>query len=272
MILVTGASGTIGSALVRELDRRGAAHRTMSRRAGFDVVGDYDDPGSLGAAVDGVSAMFLLSGASPRMAGHDRAMVGAAVAGGVRRIVKLSAIGTPDDDATPAVSISAFHRDGDRAVRDSGLEWTVLRPTSFNSNTLQWAPAIRAGQPVANAFGDGKSGWIDPADIAAVAATSLIEGGHVGRTYTLTGPDLLSVPELVTIIGEVIGRTLTTADLPPDRFHTIMPPEMAEFAAEGAALIRRGDNAIITPDVHKILGRPPVDFRSWAEANRSLFA
>jgi uncharacterized protein YbjT (DUF2867 family) len=193
------------------------------------------------------------------------------VAGGVKRIVKLSAIGTPDDDSTPATPISAFHRDGDRAVRDSGLEWTLLRPTSFHSNSLHWAGSVRDGRPVLNIFGDGKSGWIDPADVAAVAATALIEPGHAGRTYTLTGPELLSVPDLLAIVGEVIGRKITTIDVPLDQVHTVMPPEMADLAAAGAALIRRGDNAILTDDVLEVLGRAPTGFKHWATANRAAF-
>lgn len=90
-------------------------------------------------------------------------------------------------------------------MRESGLAWTILRPSSFASNALAWAPDIRAGRPIPNLFGAGQQGVVDPADVAEVAAEALTGAGHGGRIYTLTGPDLLSVPDQTRILSGALG-------------------------------------------------------------------
>ncbi len=151
MILVTGATGTIGSDVVRQLAARGAKVRALTRDpakarvpAGVEVVrGDYGDPASLDAALSGATAVFLLRPPGPDE-GQDAALADAARTAGAERLVKLSAIGTGDPDSGPSAQ---WHLAGERAVRDSGLAWTVLRPSSFASNTLTWLQALRAGEP-----------------------------------------------------------------------------------------------------------------------------
>lgn len=110
---------------------------------------------------------------------------------------------------------------------------------------------------------------MDPADIAEVAAEALTTAGHHGRTYTLTGPELLTVPDQVAQLGEALGRQLTTVDVEPRREH--FPPEIADVALAGAHLVRRGGNAVVTDDAERVLGRKPGTYRAWAEANRARF-
>ncbi|MGY0019586.1 SDR family oxidoreductase [Streptomyces sp. cg35] len=283
MILITGATGTIGSELVRLLAARGVPHRALTRdpgRARFgpgtDVArGDYDDPDSLAAAVTGVDALFLVN--APGAAGpgvHDRAVLTAARAAGVRRVVKLSAIGTGE----PATGrFGQWHVPGEQALRDGPSEWTVLRPSTFASNFLWWAGEIRAGRPVPDQYGGGAQGVVDPADIAAVAVEALLADGHHGQTYTLTGPELLSVPEMTALVGKELGREIGSVEVSEadSRAFVIssgIPEEFAEGVLEGLAHVRAGGNAVVTDDVERVLGRPPRTFGQWAREHRGAFA
>jgi uncharacterized protein YbjT (DUF2867 family) len=281
MILVTGASGTVGRHVVRLLLEQGHAVRAMTRSRTVTapnlgaapnldvVVADFDDAASLRHAVAGVRAVFLLTAPDTPSARHDRALVAAACSAPVRLIVKMSAIG--------ADVVGAWHLEAEQAVRDSGLEWTVLRPSSFASNVLHWADPIRAGVPITNLTGDGAQGVIDPRDIAAVAAAALTGTGHAGRTYTLTGPELLSVPQQARQLAEIIGRPVRTADVPADvaREQLLgagLTPLAVEAIIVGSAWARAGHNAVRTDAVERILGRPPTSFRTWAVQHRDRFA
>ncbi|MFF3916062.1 NAD(P)H-binding protein [Streptomyces sp. NPDC001852] len=281
MILVTGATGTTGSEVVRQLAARGEKVRALTRDperarmpSGVETVrGDYADPGSLAAAMTGVTAAYLVSPPGPGAA-HDAALVAAARAAGVRRLVKLSAIGTDDRAAGP---LAEWHGEGERAVRESGAQWTVLRPSSFASNTLGWAEALRRGEPVPNMTGDGASGVIDPRDVAEVAVRALLDAAHAGRTYTLTGPEAISVPDQATVLAEVLGRPVTARNLSPDETRAFlrtawgMDDTAVEGVLTGVAYLRDGRNATVTEDVPKTLGRPARSFRQWAEDNKRSF-
>ncbi|MEV0249884.1 NAD(P)H-binding protein [Nocardia sp. NPDC050712] len=281
MILVTGATGTIGSEIVRQLAQREVKVRAVTRDpgrarvpAGVEVVrGDYRDAASMSAAMAGVEAVFLVSVLGPDDADTDRALVAAARAAGVRRVVKLSAIGTGE----PGLGdFSTWHLPGENAVRDSGLEWTILRPSSFASNTLSWADALRAGQPVPNLTGTGTQGVIDPRDVAAVAVAALVSSEHAGRLYTLTGPELLSGPDQAAILAEVLGRPVDSTDIPhalaADHMRAAgLSPQFVEGALAGQAYVRDGGNAVLTDDVATALARPPRSYADWVAANAAAF-
>ncbi|MFF5138522.1 NAD(P)H-binding protein [Streptomyces sp. NPDC013157] len=281
MILVTGATGTIGSDVVRQLAEHGAKVRALTRDpakarvpAGVEVVrGDYTDPASLEAASAGATAAFLLRPPGPDE-GQDAALVAAARAAGVQRVVKLSAIATGDAGSGPS---SQWHVAGERAVRDSGLAWTVLRPSSFASNTLTWLEALRAGEPVPNMTGDGASGVIDPRDIAEVAVRALLDAGHAARTYTLTGPEAITVLGQAAVLAEVLGRPVPTRDLSPEETRDFlrtawgMEGAQADGVLTGLAFVRSGGNAVVTEDAREVLGRPARTYREWAEDHRGAF-
>ncbi|MFC0434808.1 NAD(P)H-binding protein [Kutzneria buriramensis] len=275
MILVTGATGTIGGEVLRLLTQRGAKLRAMTRDpdriAGFDAVqGDFDDSTSLRAAIAGVDSVFLLTAPGERVPGHDLAMIDAARTGGVRKVVKLSAvgggIGLPSD----------WHAPGEQALASSGLAWTVLRASSFASNALRWATAIRAGAPVPNMTGTGAQGVVDPRDVAEVAVEALLGDGHDGVAYTLTGPGLISVPDQVEQLAELLGLPIRTVDVPLEavREQTLaagFDASVAEVAVRGAQLVRDGGNAVVTDDVRQVLGRPARSFRTWAQDHLDAF-
>jgi uncharacterized protein YbjT (DUF2867 family) len=284
MILVTGATGTIGRRLVPLLAARAIPVRAMTRNpagvpptAGVDVVrGDFDDHASLAAAVAGADTVFLLTAPAAPSARHDLALLDAARAARVGRVVRLSAIGTgePHGDRT----VGAAHDLADQAVRASKLDWTLLRPTTFASNTLWWADAIRAGVPVPNLLGDGRQGIVDPDDVAAVAAEVLASPGpdQTGRVHTLTGPELLSVPDQAAILAEALGRPVELVDTPPavagERMRADgMDPAVVEQIVTGSSWARAGHNAILTDDVAAVLGRPPTSFAMWVERNLGAF-
>jgi uncharacterized protein YbjT (DUF2867 family) len=275
MMLITGATGTVGREVVRLLSERGEEVRAMARDSsrveGVAVRGDFDDPGTLAAAAEGADTLFLLSAPGPAVARHDAAMLAAAEKAGVRKVVKVSAIGTGDlPDA------GDWHLPGERALRSGGMEWTILRPSSYASNALRWAPMIAAGDPVPNTTGAGVQGVVDPRDVAEVAVRALTSADHAGTVLTPTGPDLLSVPDMAAILARVIGRPLETADIPLDAYRdgmlaAGMDPAFADVAVNGSRLIAEGGNARLTGDVERSLGRPPRTFATWAEDHRTAF-
>lgn len=242
---------------------------------GVDVVlGDFGDADSLDRAVDGIESAFLLTAPGGQVPDHDRALVKAASAAGLRKLVKLSAIGTTDDPADGLPG--SWHSAGEQAVRESGLAWTLLRPAGFASNSLRWLAAIRAGEPVSNLTGDGMQGVVDPRDVAAVAVEALLSGDHEGRTYTLTGPELLSVPDQAAQLAAELGRKVRVVDVPLEvgreqMLAAGMDVSVVDVAIRGAALLRTGGAATLTADVERVLGRPAGTFRAWAREHRDSF-
>jgi uncharacterized protein YbjT (DUF2867 family) len=288
MILVTGATGTIGSDVVRRLVARGEKVRALTRDPakaqlppGVEAArGHHRDPDSVAAALAGAEAAFLVGVFGPDDADSDRHMVEAAreaggtPSGGVRRVVKLSAISAGD----PRAGLGGMaHGRGEEAVRASGLEWTVLRPSAFASNTLSWAEAVRTGQPVRNMMGPGAQGVVDPRDVAEIAAAALLDPRHAGRTYTLTGPEAITPRQQVAVLAEVLGRPVELHDLTSEETREMLLASGWEAAHADAVLgsiefVTEGGNAIVTDDVREVLGRPPGTYRQWAEDHRELFA
>ncbi|WP_327090425.1 NAD(P)H-binding protein [Nonomuraea sp. NBC_01738] len=278
MILITGATGTIGSDVVLRLQERGVETRSMvrdlSRANGPAVLGDFADPASLRGAVEGVEAVLMVTPFSPDLGAHDLALIEAATAAGVKKVVKLSAIGTGDSDDPD--DVRTWHAHGERALMASGMAWTVLRPSTFATNAAGWADLVKSGAPIPNMTGEGAQGHIVPADVAAVAVEALTTAGHEGRAYTLTGPELLTTAGQVAAIAGATGLTIETSDVPIEAAKAGMlaagaPAALADLAATGWAFVRDGGNAILTTTVEDVLGRPAATFASWARANKALF-
>ncbi|MEJ2857485.1 MULTISPECIES: NAD(P)H-binding protein [unclassified Saccharothrix] len=245
MFLITGVTGTTGSLVRKFLLDRGLPVRGMTRTPSRpdDVPGDFTSPDSLAAALTGVTAAYLVTAPATPVPDHDLAFLATARAAGVRRVVRLSAIGT--GEVFEGSVLAPHHHTADEALRDSGLEWTILRPSHFATNMLR--------TPVYNMTGDAKHGVIDPADIAAVAVEALL-GDHRGEVLTLTGPEALSVPEQAAILREV--RPVEVVDVDP----SAVDPSWRS----GVLWARAGHNAVVTDTVERVLGRPATPFKQWA--------
>ncbi len=282
MILVTGATGIVGRAVVDHLLATGSPVRALTRRpetaalpASVDVVrADPAEPDTLTAAVKGVDRMFLLT-AGPYLAAYDANLSEAAADAGVTQIVKIS--GGRTGDPTAMDPIPTWHRAGERAVRECGVPWTMLRPMGFMSNVLHWAHTVRTQDTVYAPFGHGRIAAIDPDDIAAVATAALTQPGHTGKTYLLTGPEPLSPAEQTEILAEILGRPLRYVETSPaEARDTLLRFGVDEFMADAIMALRatalESFTSIVDPAVEQITGRAPHSFHDWARKHRAEFA
>lgn len=271
-VLVTGATGRIGRAVVDELLAAGVPVRALTRDPaaaalpdGVEVVaGDFAEPASLDRALRGVRSVFLLWTAPPATAG---AVIGR-IAAHTRRIVFLSSPHrTPHPFFQQPNPMAELHAGIERLIADSGLDATILRPGMFASNVrLWWEPAISAGAPVRWPYAAVETAPIDERDLAAVAARTLYEDGHAGGDYVLTGPEALSHAEQVRVIGEVIGRPVPFEELTPEGFRRategVWPRPVVDMLLDawGAS---EGHPAYVTSTVADVLGVPARTFREW---------
>jgi uncharacterized protein YbjT (DUF2867 family) len=266
MFAVTGATGNVGREVVSALIRRGAPVRAVLRdpstriEGAQTVPGDLTDPASVRAALEGADVAFLLPG-YPGLAEAARTA-------GVRRIVQLSGGSAGQSDMANAVTRYMARTESE--LRDTGLEWTVLRPSAFMSNAFRWVPQLRDGDVVRLPFATVPIACVDPADIAAVAATAMIDDGHLSMIYRPTGPAALLPEEQVAIVGEVLGRSLRFEAQPNDEARrdmlTTTPPEYVaaffDFYVNGSL-----DETTVRPTVRDVTGRTPRSFLEWATAN-----
>ncbi|MEU8484222.1 NAD(P)H-binding protein [Streptomyces sp. NPDC048641] len=278
MIVVTGATGNVGRPLVAALTAAGEQVTAVSRRPAPDlpvrhVRADVGDAESLRPALEGADALFLLIGAEVHQGGEPPAAVlDVAKAAGVRRVVLLSSQGTVTrPEAVSHAGLRAF----EEAVRQSGLDWTLLRPGAFASNAFAWADSVRAHRTVAAPFADVALPVVDPADIAAAADVALREEGHAGRAYELTGPVALSPREQAVALGEAIGAKVRFTELSRAEARAFMTRFMPEPVVDGTLDILGSPLAAeqrVSPDLRTLLGREPGAFAQWAARNAAVFA
>jgi len=231
MIVVTGGTGRVGRQVVAQLRERDLPVRVVSRTAGRTpsrspagveaVSADLADPASLEPHLRGADALFLLwPFTSAEVTAALAPQVAKIAAPHVTRVVYLSA--QPAGERP-----GSFWALVERAIEDSGVPWTFLRPTGFASNTLLWADQIRSGDVVKWPFGAAARSLIDERDIAAVAVRALTQDGHAGSRYLLSGPAVLTQAEQLAAIGRALGRDLTWQELP-------RPAAQQALAAPGA--------------------------------------
>ncbi|MEU7375375.1 NAD(P)H-binding protein [Streptomyces albidoflavus] len=275
--LVTGATGNVGRNVVELLLAAGVPVRATSRSpetaglpAGVDVrAGDLDDPGSFGDALSGVERLFLF----PHPAGVA-GFLDLAKASGVRQVVLLSSAAVRES-ANP---IGLMHLSVEEAVRGSGLGWTMLRPGAFASNTLQWAPAIRAGDEVAIPYAESTVSPVHEREIAAVAVQALLSGGHDGATYDVTGPESMTQRRQAELIAAATGRPVTVTDLVGEAARAQLERQYGAFGVPGLVdsvlatyTASVGTDAPLTDTVTRVTGRPPTPFAAWAAEHRTAF-
>jgi uncharacterized protein YbjT (DUF2867 family) len=280
-VLVTGATGRVGRAVVDLLLDAGVPVRALIRGpeaaatlpANVEVVtGDLTVPESLDEGLRGVSAVFLVWTAPPATA----PAVVERLAAHARRVVFLS---SPHQIPHPFFRqpnpMAVLHADIERFIVAAGLESTFIRPGMFASNVLfWWAAAIRAGGVVRWPYGAAETAPVDDRDVAAVAARTLCQDGHAGGDYVLTGPEALTQAEQVNIIGDVLGRRITFEEVSPDEFRRETqgswprPAVDMLLSAWGATI---GTPAFITSTVFDILGSAPRSFRQWVADHAAAF-
>lgn len=278
MIVVTGATGNVGRPLVEALAAAGEDVTAVSRGAAPELPagvahrrGDLADVDGLKALFEGADAAYLLvAGLGDTL--RPREIVAAAVACGVRRLVLQSSqlVGTRRDSVS-----HSFLREFEAAVRESGVEWTVLRPCGFASNAFLWAEGVRAARTVAAPFADVALPVVDPADIAEVAAAALRDGAHAGRTYVLTGPVAVSPREQVRGLAGALGEPVAFVEQCTAEARRQLVRFLPEDAVDGMLSVLGAPSAEerrVSSDVERVLGRAPRPFAAWAERNAFAFA
>ncbi|MFF9081885.1 NAD(P)H-binding protein [Streptomyces rubiginosohelvolus] len=280
MILVTGATGAVGREVagllaaagpVRILARR--PERLTVRGDGVEVVeGVYGDRPALDRALEGVSSVFLVTN-SPTDPDDER-VAGAAAAAGVRHLVKLSMMAVEEPGADDF--ITRWQRRNEETIRASGVPWTFVRPRTFMSNTLSWAPGIRSAGVVRALYGDAPVACVDPRDVAAVAVAVLTGAGHEGRTYAVSGPEAITAREQTAQLSRVLGRPLRFEELGLDAARTALlakyPRPAAEAFLESAERQRAGAKAAVVPTVEELTGCQARPYRTWAADHADAFA
>ena len=282
MIFVTGATGNIGSELVKLLVAKGEAVRVISRDekkvshldpAVERVIGDRHDPSIVRKAAQGADKVFMLAVVLDKNHEADRLLVEEAKQAGAKQIVMISSSSVRMEGN----AIGRLHREKEQMVEDSGIPWTLLRPGGFMSNAIMWwAQTIKSQSKVFNPTGNGKTAPISPYDIAAVAAVGLTSSGHEGKTYDLTGGELVSTPEQVAILSKVIGKPIDCIDIPIEvaaerMIASGLPAALVESLSQLYVLVRKDAYTFHTNEVERLTGRPAQTFETWCREHRSAF-
>lgn len=282
-VLVTGATSDIGSALVPLLVADGVQVRAMCReqsqqaalkQSGAEpVLADFDDESSLRAAMTGCSTLFLVTAPTPDQLNQEKRAIDTAKAVGVSRVVRISAA---DSNRVTAVPWANAHGWADHYLADSGLNWTILRPTAFMQNLAQQAPTIRLGL-LPQTTGRGEVAMIDTSDIAAVAHRVIVEDGHDRATYFLTGPESLTMGRVAEVFSERLGKRVRFVQLPSWIYAVALRAAgQSWWTARGlrvqfAEVIRSGHDVDVTSEVARLIGRPAHTLRDYVQANREQF-
>ncbi len=274
-ILVSGASGTVGRAVVERLSRAGASFRAgysseakvdAARAAGLDAVRcDFARPDTIVAALDDVDRLFLLAGGREEQTALEIAAVRAATDARVEHVVKLSVWGAAEE----SFSFARIHRPIERALEASGLGWTFLRPNGFLQNLVRYhGAALRHDGVLAVPAASAAISHVDIRDVADVAVACLLEPGHAGRAYALSGVDALSWYDIATRLENALGRRVRYVPLSEEQARAGMldagiPPWNVEWLLDLSRYYRAGHAALVTGDVRSVLGRDAIAFDTF---------
>jgi uncharacterized protein YbjT (DUF2867 family) len=277
MILITGATGTNGTELIKLLAREGVGVRALVRspdRAaaiahlhGVElVVGDLGDHSSLQAALSGIERAFLVTNSSEEAQNLQCRFVDTARRTGLQHIVKLSQLGA---EPTSPVRFLRYHAEVEKVIRASGINYTFLRPNLFMQGLLVFRSSIATTGKFFAAAGDAKVSVVDVRDIATAAAAALTQPGHEGRIYDLTGPEALTHPEMAAQLSHALGRPIRFIDITPEAMKaalldTGLPLWQADGLLEDYAHYRRDEASMITSGVTEATGASARTFAAFA--------
>ncbi|MCD4731499.1 MAG: SDR family oxidoreductase [Bacteroidales bacterium] len=265
-ILVTGATGTIGSFVCEQLKEINADFTALVRseekakllneKGIKTVIGDFSDVVSLENSLAGIDKVFLLSVTSPESPKLQGNLIKIAKEKGVKHIVKVSALGTSLDSK---FGIGRYHAMTEKDIRDAGIPFTFLQPHSFMQNLIFDSATIKEQSTIYAPMGNGKIGMVDAQDIAAVAVKSLTENGHEGKTYVLTGPEAISYYDIANVFTRVLGKEINYVPVTSEVAHKgMLDSGMPEWLADDLTGLNQvfaaGKASDISPDVEKVTG------------------
>jgi uncharacterized protein YbjT (DUF2867 family) len=276
-ILITGATGNVGSATLdnlgttnvslRALVRGGSKTQTMRDRGAEAVVGDFLEPDSLAPALEGVNTVLLITPIHPKQVAQATNVIKAARdSGNDPRIVRLSVAQASHEAPTRN---SRQHAEIEEELISSGLRYTLLRPTTFMQNTLVTVRSVASEGKVYQPFEDGKLGMIDARDIGEVAAKVLTEEGHEGKTYTLTGPAAISFHDIAEMLSEVLGKKvdyipISLAKAKETMLGIGLSEWKAEVLIEYARAHSQGYSNFTTEDIEQLTGHTATTYKEFA--------
>ncbi len=281
-ILLTGATGTIGSQVLNALLNAGASVRVgvrnpaksaeIAERGAEVVTFDYDQPATLDAAMQGAPTLFLLTPFVEDPVPYTRLALDAAKRAGVQHVVRLSVVGADPNGIGPG----RHHGKCDALLKDSGLAWTILAPTFFQDNLLNYTGgSIQRDNAFYGAAGDGKISYVSALDIGRVACETLLHpSAHVGQTYVLTGPEALSEHDVARIISEIVGREIHYVNLTPEQLGGGMranhlPEWMVEDMLALEQIKANGWAEAVAHDIEKVLHAPATRMKDYLTAQKA---
>jgi len=282
MILVTGASGTVGKAVLSEVARSGAKHKAMYRSAGESakapagtqtVVADFAKKETLAPALHGVESVYLVCSPIPDLPQLEGNMIEASAVAGVKHMVLSSALGAGDYTK----SFPSWHRKVEDKLKSTGISFTILRPNSFHQNVLTYfAPTIRAQGVFYSSMGQARVSFLDVRDIASVAAKTLGGGQHSGKTYELNGPVALSYAEVAEKITKHAGRAVQYVDIPAEAQRKAMldqgmPAWQVEALLDLQDFYTSGQGGEVDQLLPNLLGLPPITMDRFLSESAAEF-
>ncbi|MFQ5918739.1 MAG: SDR family oxidoreductase [Thermoplasmata archaeon] len=285
-IVVTGATGTVGSEVVKQLSAKGATVRAcchtlskgdMIKGPGVEVVGfDYDEPETVKAAFRDTERLFLMTPFVENWVEITARLVAEAKKAGVRHIVKLSNMEL-EADAEAILLPLIWHRQAEGIIEESGIPLTHVRPSVFMQNFVNLSgPTIKAQSAIYSSAGEAKVGYVDARDIAAVAAEALTGDGHEGKIYTTTGPEALSYDQVAEVLSEALGRRISHVHMSEEDERKGMeersaPDWIIQTYVEGGRILREGRLSAVLPTVEEVTGKKPRSFEQFARDYAEAF-
>ena len=283
-ILITGATGNIGTVLTKKLSAKKIPFRVMVRsekdKKTFEiaenvetVVADFDDSASVAEALENIERAFLLTPSSEKAEAQQINFVETGKKSGVKHIVKLSQWAATVDSP---VRFLRYHAAVETNIKNSGIDFTFLRPNLFMQNLLGFKePISKEGKFFADAE-DCRVSIVDVRDIASVAVAALTEDGHTGKIYDITGPEALTHSEMAEKLSAVLGKKIEYVDLPPEKMRELFikvgfPVWQADGLLEDFAHYRKSEAAAVASGVKEAIGKQPFSFDDFARDYADIF-